>query len=152
MGSRSVAFAFGCLHHPTVLSLCRRGRLKLRTTMAAWWLRSVLLEVSDAARALDWYINILGFGQPRAEELPYNSELVTVRPPGSRLLVQLLEKPQPRTRETGLTFLVEDVEGLVSDLEAKNVRISQRPTWQAWGTTARFSDPDGNEIEVCSSG
>lgn len=118
--------------------------------MPSWWLRSVLLEVSDAGRSLDWYTNILGFGLARSEELPYNSELVTVRPPGSRLLVQLLEKPEPRSRETGLTFLVDDVEGIVSDLEAKNVRISQRPTWQTWGTTARFYDPDGNEIEICS--
>jgi catechol 2,3-dioxygenase-like lactoylglutathione lyase family enzyme len=119
--------------------------------MPAWWLRSVLLEVSDAGRALDWYTQILGFGVPKAEELPYNSGLVTVRPPGSRLLVQLREKPHPHPKETGLTFLVEDVEGVVSDLESKNVRISQRPTWQEWGTTARFSDPDGNEIEICSN-
>ena len=56
--------------------------------MASWWLRSVLLEVSDTGRALDWYTQILGFGVARAEELPYNPDLVTVRPPGSRLLVR----------------------------------------------------------------
>jgi catechol 2,3-dioxygenase-like lactoylglutathione lyase family enzyme len=84
--------------------------------MPAWWLRSILLEVSDASRALDWYTETLGFGIPQAEELPFNSEFATVRPPGSRLLVQLCEKESPHPRETGLTFLVDDVEGLISDL------------------------------------
>ena len=99
--------------------------------------------VSDLARAVEFYQNILGLELKfTADEHGYASFLssglgfgLARVEPGSPLLGQ----------HTGVGWGVRDLETSYAQLRSKGVHFTMPPTQQPWGGfMAMFTDPDGN--------
>lgn len=113
--------------------------------------QSVTLVVNDQDKAIDFYVNILGWELASDNQLGPDMRWVTVRPKGAETEVALGPpdwfggKLQPGDWD-GLTLVCSEVHGLYADLTAKGVRfngpVQMLPLGQE-GT--KFYDPDGNE-------
>jgi len=68
-----------------------------------------------------------------------------VAPPGDRFVLHLCEGFEPvQPGNSGIAFVTDGIEPLVARMEAAGVRFPQPLTKQAWGSMAKFEDPDGN--------
>ena len=52
---------------------------------------------------------------------------------------------------TGVSFVADDVTETHRELAAKGVNFIKGPTVEAWGTSAVFADPDGNQFVLSSA-
>ena len=116
-------------------------------------MHSATVYVSDQDRALDFYVNLLGF--EKLSDQPFDeasgTRWITVAPPGA--LTQLvLGTPQESGRDpgtlggyTGITFVTPDLVATSEALLARGVTFPAPPAPMPWGMLATwFVDPDGN--------
>lgn len=104
---------------------------------------SVAVVVSDAQKSLKWYSDKLGFAAASSE-----GHWVTVRPKGSSTLLHLCESKKTEPGNTGILFVVDDVDRTYSELSSKGVSFTKPPRDDGWGKYAIFTDPDGNEFWI----
>jgi catechol 2,3-dioxygenase-like lactoylglutathione lyase family enzyme len=116
-------------------------------------IHSTTVLVSDQDKALDFYVNKLGF-QKRADN-PYGdgSRWLTVAPEGADTeLVLGMAKDygvaeaatSPRV-DCGISLVTGDIEAAYRTLKDRGVEFRQPPEAMPWGTKATwFTDPDGN--------
>lgn len=107
--------------------------------------------VSDQDRAIDFYVNRLGWVKRDDSSYGNGGRWVVVVPPGgeggiSILLPSGVERPGAKAGgSTGISLVTDDIEALYSDLSAKGVRFQGPPEQMPWGQkAATFFDPDGN--------
>ena len=106
--------------------------------------------VSDLERAIDFYVNTLGF-EKRIDE-PFDQEgrrWVEVVPQGSSTALILTHGYGDWNLErvgghTGLMFSVDEMASTVEALKAKGVTFSGEPKPTPYGIFAHATDPDGN--------
>ncbi len=106
--------------------------------------------VSDIDRAIDFYVNTLGF-EKRTDE-PMDDEghrWVEVVPPGTDTPLILSHgsghwSPERVGSYTGLILSVDDMANTAETLKAKGVTFGSEPEPSPWGTFAEIQDPDGN--------
>jgi catechol 2,3-dioxygenase-like lactoylglutathione lyase family enzyme len=115
--------------------------------------------VRDQAKALDFYVNKLGFETRRDEPMGPDSRWIEVAPPGSRTAV-LLYKPTPEMPGASsfeaaeasigkwqtILFACPDVRVTHAELSGRGVNFPQPPEQQFWGWWAVFEDQDGNSF------
>ena len=99
---------------------------------------SAAVMVSDAKATAEWFGQKLGF------EASVKGHWVTVSPKGSSAKIHLCEGDL-EPGNTGIGFYSKDVKKDAEALKAEGVRFTRDVTTTQWGTSALFSDPDGNE-------
>lgn len=110
----------------------------------------VTVYVGDQDKALDFYVNKLGF-ELRSDN-PFGEGLrwLEVAPPGAQTTIVLAtnfgdwRKSKVGTF-TGIVFDTDDCRQTFEELSERGVQFTEEPTQQPWGMTqAQFVDQDGN--------
>src|SRR5215212_2532226 len=117
--------------------------------------------VKDQDRALDFYVNKLGFEKRRDDSMGPDSRWIEVAPPGAETAV-LFYKPTPEMPGAAtfdlaqsmigvfqpILFRVDDIRATYEQLAAKGVSFPTPPEQQFWGLWTIFEDQDGNSFAL----
>ena len=95
---------------------------------------SVGVRAGDQARAVDFYVNLLGFEKRRDEPMGPDGRWVEVAPAGAETSVV------PFT--PGLVFACDDIHATFEELRRRGVEFTEEPAIQPWGLWAQFRDPE----------
>jgi predicted enzyme related to lactoylglutathione lyase len=121
---------------------------------------TVTVYVSDQDKALDFYVNKLGF-EKRADNPmgPGAPRWIEVAPPGAQTAILLYKPtqsmPGASTYERALSsigtmttfiFNVDDMQATCRELESRGVEFAEKPRKQPYGWWATIKDADGNMI------
>jgi len=116
------------------------------------------LVVKNQSASLEFFINRIGFEKKTDFTPPGSYRWVTVGPKGQDLELALyqLGSPDPngwasRWQPGGppIVLRVDDCQKVFDELKSRGVEFKQpQPEKYAWGTSATFSDPDGNLFSI----
>lgn len=112
------------------------------------------IPVRDQDRALDFYVNTLGFTLLTDQPMGPGQRWVEVRPPKGETGVALFTPPGHEDRIgtfTGISLECDDVQKTYDELTAKGVEFVQPPKTESWGVMAIMKDSEGNQF-VLSTG
>ncbi len=116
-------------------------------------IKFVSIPVSDQERALDFYVNKLGFKVHTDQPFDDEQRWIELRIGQSQTRVVLFTAPGQEDR-IGSAFngavACDNVEGTYRQLCERGVEFTTPPTKQDWGTFAMLKDPDGNEFVLSS--
>jgi lactoylglutathione lyase len=128
-------------------------------------IHSTTVYVTDQERALDFYVNKLGFEKRADMPMGPDSRWIEVAPPDAKTTL-LLYKPTPEMpgaesyelalsltgRHTGVLLYVDDLNATYEALSDKGVNFPTPPEKQDWGWWAVLADPDGNSFGLGQEG
>jgi catechol 2,3-dioxygenase-like lactoylglutathione lyase family enzyme len=106
--------------------------------------------VSDEDKALDFYVNKLGFEKRADEPMGDGLRWIEVAPPGATTRIVLTRGYGDWSQEkvgqfAGIVFEPDDINATYQELSARGVEFTEPPTAQPWGgVQALFKDQDGN--------
>lgn len=106
--------------------------------------------VSDVDRAIDFYVNTLGFEKRTDEPMDdAGHRWVEVAPPGADVPLVLAHgfghwTPERVGGYVGLILSVDDMASTYENLKAQGVTFASEPEGSPWGIFAEMKDPDGN--------
>ncbi len=122
-------------------------------------IRTTGVYVSDQDRAVDFYVNKLGFEKRRDDPMGPESRWIEVAPRGAQTALVVYkptkEIPGASSYETALGYIgtftnfifeVDDMNATYKELSARGVEFPDAPAQQFWGWWATIKDPDGNVI------
>ena len=112
-------------------------------------IKIVSIPVRNQDAALDFYTNKLGFKVATDQPFSDGQRWIELSIPGSNARLALFTPPGHENRVGGfqpMTFWCDDVFATAALLKAKGVELAAEPRKEAWGTMAKFRDPDGNEF------
>lgn len=107
------------------------------------------IPVRDQDRALDFYVNQLGFAVQTDQPMGPGKRWIEIRPPKGDTGLALFTPDGHEDRIgsfTGLSFECDDVQKTYDELKAKGVEFVKSPQAQPWGMFAIFKDSEGNQI------
>ena len=106
----------------------------------------VIVPVSDQEKALDFYVNVLGFEKRVDAESPAG-RWIEVAPPGAATAIALVG-PQHDGARFGLA--TDDADALHAQLQARGVDVGAEVLRVGNGVPPMFAfrDPEGNAIRV----
>lgn len=116
----------------------------------------VPMIVSDQDRALEFYTSVLGFEKRSDYQKPGHPRWLTMAPKGQDIEVTLVkgtferDPRPPRDRPSGghhWALKTRDGDAFAK-LQARGLRFQGAPQKHAWGTSAYFTDPDGNHLAL----
>ncbi|MDQ3706962.1 MAG: VOC family protein [Chloroflexota bacterium] len=115
--------------------------------MALNYVSVVSVNVTDQDRAIDFFVNKLGF--EKTMDVPYGEgeRWIEVKAPDGQTTINLYKASEPGVQPgqfSSVSFYSDDVRGTVEDMRSKGVEITEDPNEQPWGVQAQFKDPDGN--------
>lgn len=116
-------------------------------------IKTVAIYVEDQDKALDFYLQKLGFELRRSLPMGPQARWLEVAPPGALTCLVIYPRAMMPTWEQlkpSVVFHCPDVEAACKQLEAAGVRITMPPTPLPWGSFAKFLDLDGNEFGLTS--
>jgi catechol 2,3-dioxygenase-like lactoylglutathione lyase family enzyme len=109
--------------------------------------------VSDQDRALDFYVNRLGWEKRDDSNYGDGGRWVVVAPPGEKGGLSILRPSATETPgatvggNTGISLITTDIKAAYAEMSAKGVQFQGPPQQMPWGEQATwFSDPDGNSF------
>jgi len=105
----------------------------------------IFVPVTDVDRAIEFYVDKVGFNLDMQARVDENIRFVQVTPPTSACSIAFGEGISEMTPGTqnGIQAVVPDAEAARQQLVEKGVDAS--PVQKlAWGSFTSFSDPDGN--------
>ena len=106
----------------------------------------VSINVSDTARALEFYNGVLGLGVLPRPGLAVGGAWLDA---GHGRQVHLIEGDVPPSLGQHFAFLVDDVDAVVGQLRAAGVDVSDaKPVGDTTIRQAFMRDPDGNLLEL----
>jgi catechol 2,3-dioxygenase-like lactoylglutathione lyase family enzyme len=116
-------------------------------------IHAATVVVADQDKALDFYVNTLGWQKADDEMVGEDMRWLTVVPPGAPTQLALAhtswfcdERPGPN-KMTGLSLVAPDIDAAYEALTARGVRFKHPVEMMPWGMKATwFYDPDGNEF------
>jgi catechol 2,3-dioxygenase-like lactoylglutathione lyase family enzyme len=110
-----------------------------------WKLELVIIPVSDADRAKQFYVEKLGFNADHDNQVNPQLRFIQLTPPGSACSIALGQGLTDATpgSEQGLLVVVQDVEDARRQLLSRGVEASEVQTFD-WGSYVYLNDPDGN--------
>ena len=111
---------------------------------------TVGIAVSDQQRALDFYIQKLGFETRRDEPMSETARWIEVAPRGAQTALVLFTPPGMEDRIgtfAGIVFDCDDIQATYEELSDRGVEFVEPPAMQLWGMMmAQFKDIDGNQF------
>jgi len=105
----------------------------------------IFIPVTDVDRAIDFYVEKVGFHLDMQARVDENTRFVQVTPPTSACSIAFGEgitDMVPGTQNS-IQIVVPDAEAARKELLERGVEASKVQTL-AWGSFTSFSDPDGN--------
>jgi predicted enzyme related to lactoylglutathione lyase len=111
------------------------------------------IPVSDQDRALEFYVNTLGFTLVTDQPMGPGQRWVEVRPTRGETGLALFTVPGHENRVgtfTGMSLECDDVQKTYNDLIAKGVEFAKPPKTEPWGVMAIMKDSEGNQIVLSS--
>jgi predicted enzyme related to lactoylglutathione lyase len=112
------------------------------------------MPVSDQDRALDFYVNTLGFTLVTDQPMGPGIRWIEVKPPKGETGLALFTAPGQESRVgtfCGVSMECDDVERTYAELVAKGVQFEKPPEKQPWGVMAIMKDSEGNQIVLSTS-
>ena len=117
--------------------------------------RAINIYVKDQERAVDFYVNKLGFEKLRDEPNGPDARWIEVAPPGAESVMILYTPPGLESRIGGFSNIVfdcDDMDATYEQMHSRGVVFSQPPEVQPWGMKmAIFKDIDDNEFVLVQS-
>lgn len=110
-------------------------------------IKTVGVYVEDQAKAVEFYVDVLGFQVRRRMQMGANAEWVEVAPQGAETCLVIYPRalmPDWSQRKSSVVFYCPDVRDTVETLSERGVRIAMEPGDLPWGTFAAIEDLDGN--------
>jgi predicted enzyme related to lactoylglutathione lyase len=114
-------------------------------TKIDWRLELVNLPVTDVDRAIDFYVNKVGFNLDHDRSPTDEIRFVQLTPKGSACSISIgrgLSDAEPGSVQ-GMQLVVEDAHAAHAELVERGVEASEVQEFP-WGRFVFFSDPDGN--------
>ena len=116
--------------------------------------RTVGIPVTDQDRALEFYVEKLGFA--KRLDVPYGDgkRWIEVAPPVATTTIALVPSHEgmPAGVETGIRFATQDADADNADLRARGVDADEVLRWQGAPPMFAFRDQDGNGLEIVEAG
>jgi predicted enzyme related to lactoylglutathione lyase len=114
-------------------------------------IHSATILVSDQEKALDFYLNKLGWEKGLDAPMGDGSRFITVMPPGAATQLAFGAPNWFPDRKpggaTGISVVAEDIDETYKTLSARGVKFKEPPAMMPWGSRATwFYDQDDNEI------
>ena len=112
------------------------------------------IPVRDQDRALNFYMNILGFTLQTDQPMGPGQRWIEVRPPKGETGIALFTPTGMEDRIgtfTGVSFECDDVQKTFDELSAKGVEFAKPPKVESWGVAAIMKDSEGNQIVLSSA-
>ena len=117
--------------------------------------RAINIYVGDQERAVDFYVNKLGFNKLRDEPNGPDARWIEVSPPGAESVLVLYTPPGFEDRIgtfANIVFDCDDIDATYEQITSRGVEFSQPPEAQPWGMKmGLFKDADGNEFVLVQS-
>jgi predicted enzyme related to lactoylglutathione lyase len=118
-------------------------------TKVDYRLELVNIPVSDVDRAIDFYVNKVGFALDHDQSPTEEIRFVQLTPKGSACSISIgrgLSEAEPGSVQ-GMQLVVEDAHAAHAELSERGVEVSDVQDFP-WGRFVFFSDPDGNAWAV----
>src|SRR4051794_12315282 len=114
------------------------------------YVQTISLQISDYEKALDFYVNTLGFKKTMDVPMGPDSRWITVAPPGAQTQIVLTKEmgAEQMGRFNGYIFAADDLDATCAALQARGVNFTVPLHDELWGRWAQFADPDGNEFGI----
>ena len=108
------------------------------------------VPVANQDRALDFYVDTLGFEKRVDVPMPNGGRWIMVAPPSATTMVALVAATDaiPAGVETGIRFMTTDAEADHAALRASGVDADELLRWPGVPPMFAFRDQDGNGMEV----
>jgi catechol 2,3-dioxygenase-like lactoylglutathione lyase family enzyme len=113
--------------------------------------RTVGVPVSDQARALEFYLDKLGFDTRLDIPLEqFGGRWIEVAPSGAAITIALVPTRDgvPTGVQTGIRFTTPDASVLHTELQEKGVNVNELLHWPGVPPMFAFRDQDGNGLEI----
>jgi predicted enzyme related to lactoylglutathione lyase len=112
------------------------------------------IPVANQDRALNFYVNTLGFTLQTDQPMGPGQRWIEVRPPKGDAGLALFTPPGQENRIgafTGVSMECDDVQRTYEELIAKGVEFAKPPKTESWGVAAIMKDSEGNQIVLSTS-
>lgn len=112
-------------------------------------LELVPVPVTDVDKAIDFYVNKVGFNLDHDHRVSEEVRFVQLTPEGSACSIvigQGVTQMKPGSQQ-GLQVVVDDTRAAYEELKGRGVEVSEVQE-MPWGIFTFFSDPDGNTWAV----
>ena len=125
------------------------GHRVLRKTLRRQWMECkielIFIPVTDVDKAIDFYVNKVGFTLDMQARVDEHTRFVQVTPPTSACSIAFGEGITDMTPGTqnSIQVVVSDAEAARRELIERGVDAPEVKTL-VWGSFTSFSDPDGN--------
>jgi len=105
----------------------------------------IFVPVTDVDRAIEFYVDKVGWTLDMQARVDENTRFVQVTPPTSACSIAFGEgiSDMPPGTQNGIQAVVPDAEAARKELVERGVDASEVQTL-AWGSFTSFADPDGN--------
>jgi catechol 2,3-dioxygenase-like lactoylglutathione lyase family enzyme len=113
--------------------------------------RTIGVPVTDQDRALQFYLDKLGFEKRLDTPLPqFGSRWIEVAPRGAAITIALVftRGGLPVGVETGIRFTTADAAAVHADLKTRGIQVGELLRWPGVPPMFAVHDQDGNGLEV----
>jgi lactoylglutathione lyase len=113
------------------------------------------IPVNDQDRALDFYIERLGFEKRRDTPTPQpGGRWIEVAPPGATVTIALVPASEstPAGVQTGIRLKAGDAADVHGALLARGVEVGELLRWPGVPAMFVLHDQDGNRLQIVESG
>ncbi len=122
-------------------------------------IHATTIVVSDQDKALDYYVNVLGFDKTEDSPMGPSMRWLTVAPKGAATHISLSLPGWHTTKPSlelgmniGIAFAVDDMKSTYAELKKRGVNFKSEPEMMPWGKLGVwFLDPDRNEFFMAES-
>ncbi len=119
--------------------------------MALNYVSVVSVYVTDQDRALDFFVNKLGFEKTTDAPFGEGQRWIEVKAPDGQTTINLANAAEfgmTPGRFSGVSFYSDNVKATVEEMRSRGVEITEDANEQPWGVQAQFNDPDGNSYVI----
>jgi len=111
--------------------------------------RAVAINVSDQDKALDFYVDTLGFEKRLDAPVSPTMRWIEVAPTGASTSIALANDGTIEGgSDTGIRFTVPDAEAANASMRERGVDVSDVMRWDGVPPMYTFDDPDGNRFYI----
>jgi catechol 2,3-dioxygenase-like lactoylglutathione lyase family enzyme len=123
---------------------------KTETKIRITDVRTVGVPVSQQDRALEFYVDRLGFEKRLDVPMGRGARWIEVAPPGATTSIALIPAHDgvPAGVETGVRFTTEDADADHAELRSRGVDADEILRWEGVPAMFAFRDQDGNGLEI----